>query len=265
MKRSSKRTTSPKLTAVDCVTALRDKYPEGPYAFLEQVANGTGWKANRWADAIAFSLWPSRGLTLHGFEIKVSRSDWVRELKDPAKSADIQGYCDHWSIVAPDGLIPVHELPPTWGLLEVTDKRKIVVTHPATSLQANPLDRSIVAALLRRSSEAITAMQKRERAAGRKEGAANGAGELSSRLAIAEKRVQEAWDTIDAFEAASGLNLRHAFSGPKNLGEVVKVVLNGEYRIKASQVIGQEIQAHRAAADALEKQILELEKVEATR
>ena len=33
----------------------------------------------RYADAIAMNLWPSRGLAVHGFEIKISRGDWQRE------------------------------------------------------------------------------------------------------------------------------------------------------------------------------------------
>jgi len=30
-------------------------------------------------------LWPSGGLEIHGHEVKVSRSDWLRELKEPEK------------------------------------------------------------------------------------------------------------------------------------------------------------------------------------
>lgn len=67
------------LTAADCIEALRGRYRAPAYALLEQVANGTGWKADRFADAVVMSLWPSRGLTVTGFEVKVSRHDYQRD------------------------------------------------------------------------------------------------------------------------------------------------------------------------------------------
>lgn len=79
------------VTAGDVMVALAHRYPAPGYALLPQVANGTGYAASRHCDAIALSLWPSRGIRLHGFEIKVARSDWLRELKDPAKAEAIDG------------------------------------------------------------------------------------------------------------------------------------------------------------------------------
>jgi hypothetical protein len=77
---------SDKVKSQDVIAALRKKYPAAAWAFLEQVANGTGYaKKYRWADALAMGLWPSRGMELHGIEVKVSRSDWLRELENPAR------------------------------------------------------------------------------------------------------------------------------------------------------------------------------------
>lgn len=47
-----------------------------------EVRNAASFDANRSADALAFNFWTSRGLAVHGYEVKVSRSDWLRELKD---------------------------------------------------------------------------------------------------------------------------------------------------------------------------------------
>ena len=97
---------------------LRVKYPERQYALLSQVADATGAAQSRWADAIAFGLWPSRGLEIEGFEIKVSRSDWLSELNAPDKSAAIQRYCHRWWIVAGSrDIVRPDELPKTWGLI----------------------------------------------------------------------------------------------------------------------------------------------------
>src|SRR5438876_1169784 len=70
------------------------------------------------ADALAMSLWPSRGLELHGFEIKASRADWRTELRNPETADEIATRCDRWWIVAGSAdIVTDGELPPTWGLL----------------------------------------------------------------------------------------------------------------------------------------------------
>src|SRR5574342_435271 len=107
---------SDKLTSQDCIAALRKRFPAAEYAFLEQVANSTGSGVRGWADAIAMGLWPSRGISLWGFEVKVSRSDWKRELAKPKKSSEIQGYCDHSLVVTTPDIVEPSELPKNWGL-----------------------------------------------------------------------------------------------------------------------------------------------------
>lgn len=108
----------PRLTEAAVFDLLRTRYPKASCALLPQVADRTG-AATRRADAIAMQLWPSRGLLIEGFEIKVSRGDWKRELEDPAKQESVGRYCDAWWIVAPAGIVLDGELPVAWGLLEV--------------------------------------------------------------------------------------------------------------------------------------------------
>jgi hypothetical protein len=91
----------------------------GEWAFMAQVRNAAGFDASRTLDALAMHLWPSRGLVLHAFEIKVSRSDFLREIKDPAKAEDACRLVEFFWIVAPKGVVRQGELPPTWGLIEV--------------------------------------------------------------------------------------------------------------------------------------------------
>ena len=55
------------------------------WIFLTNVRDTTGrpkGSRRRYADAVAMNLWPSKGLALHGFEIKVSRSDFLTELRE---------------------------------------------------------------------------------------------------------------------------------------------------------------------------------------
>ena len=108
--------------STEIYAALRARYCAPEHALFFEVANGTGSNIRRYADAVAMNLFPSRGLTLSGFEVKVSKHDWRRELKSPHKAEEgIFKYCDHWWVVAPSGIVGKDELPSTWGLLEFSD------------------------------------------------------------------------------------------------------------------------------------------------
>jgi hypothetical protein len=134
---------------------LRNRFAPGEWALMQEVAPSTGG-GTRYADAVAVNLWKSRGHAIHGFEIKVSRSDWLRELKQPAKAEDVYSYCNHWWIVAPAGVVNDGELPPNWGLLELNAKglRQVVA---APRLTPQPISIGFFASLMRRGSEALDA------------------------------------------------------------------------------------------------------------
>lgn len=97
--------------------AFRFCAPE--YATAFEVRNATGHnRVTRYCDAMAFSLFPSRGLSIHGMEVKVSRTDWVKELKTPHKAEEIARHCDFWSLVVSDPeIVKEGELPKNWGLM----------------------------------------------------------------------------------------------------------------------------------------------------
>ncbi len=143
----------PRYTAADVRAALMNRYRAPEWACFFEVANSTGAGATRSADAIAMSLYPSRGLRLHGFEIKVSRSDWLHELKQPDKSVAIQRFCDHWWIVTPADIVREGELPPTWGHL-VLKGNGLNCAVKAPQLERDAWEPAFLAALLRRGHEA---------------------------------------------------------------------------------------------------------------
>jgi hypothetical protein len=130
---------------------LRKRYDDqkGAWVYLTEVRNATGYKANSAVDALALSLWPSRGIELHGHEIKVSRGDWLRELKDVTKSQPIQRYCDRWWLVVGDpDIVQPGELPPTWGLMAVKGGRLVAVKE-APKLEREEWSPTFVAAFFR--------------------------------------------------------------------------------------------------------------------
>ncbi len=177
--------------------ALREHFPQGAFAMLEEVRNTTGYANNlQSADAIVCSCWPSRGLWLAGIEIKVSRGDWQKELKHPKKSAEIQRWCDYWWVAAPAGLVLTAELPVTWGLIEYDPasrrKDKLAIRVAAPKLDPEPFSLTFVASILRNAGAAqaylvahavSTAQQKM-----REECGADKVQELQHRLDAAERK-----------------------------------------------------------------------------
>lgn len=146
--------TAPRYTSADVRKAIKARYSAPEWATFFEVANGTGSTGTNYADALAMNLFPSRGLRLHGFEIKVSRSDWLGELKKPHKSDAIQRYCDHWWIVTPADIVKDGELPPTWGHLVLKGNGLNCVVK-APQLDRQPWEPAFLAALLRRAHEAM--------------------------------------------------------------------------------------------------------------
>lgn len=122
----------------------------GPrYTVATHVRSHAGFDARRTADFVAMDLWPSKGLALHGHEVKVSRSDWLVELKHPEKAAEFIPYVDYWWLVVADAAIVKHgELPRTWGLMVARDGY-LQVARPAKRLNPLPTPRTMMAALLR--------------------------------------------------------------------------------------------------------------------
>jgi hypothetical protein len=214
----------------DLIAALRARFRQPAWAFFEEVRDATGYAARRTADAIALSCWPSRGLELWGFEVKVSRGDWRREAADPEKGERILGYCDRVFVVAPRNVVPLEELPPKWGLMELHGSMLRAVRPADLNGEARPLDRLFMASLMREAfryiehaiADADATKQAYER--GRKE-AEDAAAFALDRASRDHKSLTEA---VAAFTAASGVAI-----SPWNAGEVgaaVKVVLRGGHR-----------------------------------
>lgn len=215
------------ITADEIKALLSKKYEPPVYAFFTEVGNGTGSNWNRYIDAVAFSLYPSMNHEIHGFEIKISRSDFLSEMNHPEKTAESMQYCDRWWLVAPKGVANKDELPKSWGFYEVVNGRLYKRKHapelnPETSL-------SFIAALLRRSTEdSIPRSTLWHRIDSAKKEArkdyAKGIEESKNRLEEYKKKVSE-------FEEASGLKVFDIWDGGKELGEAVKFVLEGGLKI----------------------------------
>lgn len=218
------------------LSALARLYPEPAFAFFPHVRNGTGYarKRQRTADALAMSLWPSRGLVLHGFEVKVSRGDWLTELADPQKADDMAAYCDLWWLaVGNERIVQPGELPPKWGLIAPHEKGvhagTMRVVKEAEALDAKPLDRLLVASILREGRRGLVpAASVKEAAAAEVEAA------RAETMACREEQREHlrkagAYDhlkqSLDDFERVSGIRIT-PYDG-RRIGEAVRAMLEG--------------------------------------
>lgn len=197
------------------MAALAKRYRAPEFALFEQVGNGTGFAANRWADAVAMSLWPSRGLDLYGFEIKVSRHDWIRELRRPDKAEDIASGCDFWYVVVPrPEIVELSELPAPWGLLHTTARGIFTLKQAERRLPPAPMDRPMLAAILRRASEGMvprsSIADKLEAAAA--EGEARAARRLDVNGDGSRDALRQLRESVHAFEQVSGVSIS-AYNG----------------------------------------------------
>jgi hypothetical protein len=95
------------------------------YSFARHARSGAGFDATHTFDAVAIDLWPSSGLLVHIIEVKISRSDWLRELKDPNKTQGAIECGDTFSVCAPKGVVKPEDLRPGWGWYEISGERLV--------------------------------------------------------------------------------------------------------------------------------------------
>jgi hypothetical protein len=156
------------VTAADVRAALKRYYGQPNYGIVFEVAQATGFNARRHLDAMAMGLWPSRGLTLYGIEVKASRYDWRKELEQPQKAEELARFCDYFYVAAPKDVVPLNEVPDKWGLLELRGET-IVEAKAASKHEAEPTGRPFLAAIFRAASREVdpetldALLRKRER------------------------------------------------------------------------------------------------------
>ena len=253
-KKATKKKPKP-LASAEIGERLATKYRGEEWSIFFQVRNSTGYGIQeRYADAIAMGMYPSKGLKIHGFEFKSDRTDLVRELESVEKSAAIQKYCDFWWLVlGRKDLIKAGELPATWGLIiPYGDGLRAAVAAP--ELKPCALDRRFVASILRCSKRAILASgsEAREKSAedaGYRRGRVDERGQMGSDLERLRKSVR-------AFEEASGINIVDDWQG-KRIGAAARfIVESGVDRVN------RELETHpkrvRRALEHSEQKLLEL-------
>lgn len=139
-----------KYTASDIVGAIRAKYSDGQrYVVCEQVCCDTGARAMSWIDAAVFCLWPSDGQARIAFEVKVSRGDFLNEIRNPTKNRWARESFHYFNYVAPKGIIKPEELPDKAGLIEIVGEQTLRTARAAAINDEPAIYDGLVAAFMR--------------------------------------------------------------------------------------------------------------------
>jgi hypothetical protein len=210
-----------KIDEIEVAKRLSRKYPAPAWSFLTRVRRGTGFSTViRTADAIAMSLFPSRGFEIQGFEIKVSKNDLKKELSQPEKAEEIQQFCHRWWIVVPDkDIITLSEIPKNWGVI-IAQKNGNKVLKDAPLLNPKMIDYPFLAAIFRNQNENYVHKDdfwdkvKEEKVKWEE----HGNYEL--------KEMRERIKRLDEFEEISGFNIRSWGDEHKDIAKVVRLVLD---------------------------------------
>lgn len=226
-------------TEADVLNALRVRYQAPAFAFLSQVPTGTGGRHTATIDGIAIGTWPSRGLFIHGFEVKVSRSDWLRELAKPSKAEWGTRHCDYWSIVAPPGIVHTGELPGLWGHIEYKRGRLRCIHEPhelpsgtRDSKTAMPISRTFVAAIARKIDRNCSTAEDVDRKVREAVALAIQTHEPQHRAERdrTDRELKALREAVDEFDRESGINIRdgmwRGIQEIQALGRIVNKIRN---------------------------------------
>jgi hypothetical protein len=179
------------------------------WAMIPQVQTGSASK--RYIDCLMLGLWASRGLELWGVEIKCARSDWLRELKDPAKAeTGFFPFSDRWWIATGSaGLVKPEELPAGWGLIEPSGETMRIKVQAKKRPDPQPLTRLQIALLARRAQETRLPLAhlRKAWARGRKRGEEDAKKMLGRRMEEVTERLKLAREKVAEFEKSSGLSI----------------------------------------------------------
>lgn len=132
----------------------------GEHVVMFDCPNQVGMKQKRRCDVVAVSMWQKSGYLINGMEIKVSRSDWLRELKQTSKADIFLNQCDRWWLVTGhvDVALP-EEIPDCWGWMNATE-HGLRILRPAkvldSTLSKEIMRRDWAYALIQRAARQAT-------------------------------------------------------------------------------------------------------------
>lgn len=147
----------------DIIDALEKYYKDTrQWAFFKELRVGTGYRKT-WAasgpepgnpeqriDAWVINCYSSKRFEKIAFEIKTSRSDFLREITNPQKRYQAMILSNQFYFATPKGMIKPEELPEFCGLVEIDEFGKVKWVVKALSRNDSNPTWGFLASLARR-------------------------------------------------------------------------------------------------------------------
>jgi len=149
--------------AIKRILALRHSLPQWIYA--TEVPTHLGWVSSayydplgclRRIDAFAISAWASARYRRVAYEIKVARSDWLKELRVPDKSWQARNLSNQFYFALGPGVYrkgDVAKLPTGCGILEILSGAEVRRIRTARVRDVEPMPMEFVIGLMRRLAQ----------------------------------------------------------------------------------------------------------------
>lgn len=147
----AKKKAKEKWTEASVTRALVQRFSQkvGEYSVFPGLRNQVASMArsDRTIDLFVVRNWQPRGTT--AIEIKVDRSDWLRELEDPAKSWEFDRQVNQFFVAAPADVVQLHEVPTSWGWFCMNGGGSVVVKKRPTRNDEAKMTEPLMYSLLR--------------------------------------------------------------------------------------------------------------------
>jgi hypothetical protein len=141
------------MQAKDIEAAIRKDFPLSYWIPQCRVGCGYGDDGERTVDLWGISV--KRPYLHLSVEIKVSRSDYLRDIRQVLKQRRVRMMANQFYFGAPVGILKAADLPIWAGLIEVTEGGEAKIAVQAPWFDSSPPTWSFVASLVRRFEKAV--------------------------------------------------------------------------------------------------------------
>ncbi len=143
------------MIAKQIISALEQLHDPHEWGFFEELRIGTGYgkDSEQRLDAWAIHYFPSKRNVTRCYEIKVSKSDFLNEIRQPLKRRPGLRLANEFYFVAPKGMLAIEDIPVECGLMEVDENGIIETTINAPFRDIMPPTWLFLAAISRRCNK----------------------------------------------------------------------------------------------------------------
>ncbi len=142
-----------KINAKRIVELLRaERHAGEEWSTFTEVRNATGFTDPRYMDLFAVNVWPSKAYRSVAYEVKVDRSDFMKEILDPTKRELAETVAMECWFATPSGLVQKDEVPEGWGLVTISTTGQLKTLKMPRQRKPKAWDMGFIASLLRKAS-----------------------------------------------------------------------------------------------------------------